>query len=137
MSEKEPKFQTKKIEKNEFPELFNFDQQIEYYDKNPEKITPRFLNNFYLNIGDTWRRKMLIEKKYKRKKIGFTDERQKSITSDIKANQTYNQFFSELDSVLKDLRIEFEGIPEQDDPNLIPVYLELRRRGYSHYDLVQ
>jgi len=132
MSEKEPS-QTK-AEEYELPDRLNFDQQIEYFDKYPERITPRGLNNFCYRFDKFFRKYVKMDLLIR--DTDLDEETANSIMSEKKLEQTGREFYEALDKAAKDLGVEFKEPPQQDDPRLIPIYLELRKQGYTHYDLV-
>lgn len=126
------------------PDPNDFNLCIEFFDKHPELMTPPHLNNFHMNMPGSSRRgdhKSAKERRMTLKETEttseFGDPRSLPLFSERRASQTDDQFYAEIDEVLAHLGINFSETPPAGDPRLVPVYLELKRRGYRYYDLVR
>lgn len=136
----------------------------EYYEKNPESVTARELNNFFFNLPGGFYRTSTEAKNLHKifgdrltegyRKEGKSNEEIKEILqqdySSIKLSQTIGDFYAAVDrairecgmseSDIEDLVQEAQkrAIPlEEVCEQILPIYKKLREWGYSHRELIQ
>jgi hypothetical protein len=128
-------------EEEGLPDPFDLSKCIEFFDKYPERIIPEHLNNFWLKIPSASKPNLPRSKEYERMTmreiLQESGPRYLRHYSEKRAGQTYGEFDREVGDVLASLGLDFsnETLHSQ-DPRLVPIYLELRKRGYGHYDLI-
>lgn len=110
-------------------------QQAEYFDAHPEDITPDYLNNFRLWLpGSAYID--FIEAHLDDPQSGPGDKH-----SDLWMHQTRREFIGTvartvagMPDIMNAIR---SGVKDAElNARIIPLYLALRKLGYSHYDLV-
>ncbi|MFH1457170.1 MAG: hypothetical protein ABIF17_03625 [Patescibacteria group bacterium] len=125
----------------------NILKHIAYFDKHPEQISGEYLVNFLNYIPGSLTRKQFTNYNLIDNKPNIEDE----YHSDLRKNQTLREFYTIIEDTIKECNLDLKGIELENsvitnnlDPKkielankLIPVYLKLRKMGYSHYDLVQ
>jgi hypothetical protein len=99
-------------------------EQMAYFDAHPEAIQPGYLNNFRAWIPGGWRVEDMEAS------LLDTLPTPSPNHTELWSRQTPHQFIDSVAETIRELHI--------DDPqkSLIQLYLALRAKGYSHYDLV-
>ncbi len=99
-------------------------EQAVYFDAHPEAIQSEYLNNFRAWMPDGWRVKDMEASWFDAMPVPNSNH------TELWNGQTPHQFVDSVAETIRELHI--------DDPqkSLIPIYLALRKKGYSHYDLV-
>ena len=110
-------------------------EQADYFDAHPEQITPAHLNNFRLWLpGSSYL--AFIDKHMDIPRSGSADHH-----SGTWLHQTPRQFahaVQEALATMSDIQEAIrEGLTGKDlNARLVPLYLAMRKLGYTHYDLV-
>lgn len=138
-------------------------EQAIFFNENPKEITSNYLENFLFHTPGGQFREMsklvgTLEKTLADvylERNGKLPENLEILHSNKRLNSTYNYFYRDIDNSIIDKKLAIEDISKLnsrffedeyktkrqeiiDELNLklIPVYLDLRKKGYSHYDLV-
>jgi len=143
------------IAEEPLPDKLNYQAQIDFFNVHPERATPGHLNNWSENMPGGENRNINFENKDALKQtLGEHEITDVALYSAMRLNQTTVAFFSTIDRQLDDLGInlrelerQFEIINTSPEGSLIiqarrkieeltiPVYLALRKLGYTHFDL--
>lgn len=147
------------VSKNILPEP----QTNDFCNKNPDKVNPTDLNNFWTKaIPEGFLRKdynikgadgiSLMKKTGQENYQASRDELLSNGFSEKRLDQVNEDFFAGIDQCMKETKIDVDGISRLYSEylnsadrekallplheKLIPLYYALRKQGYSHYDLV-
>lgn len=134
------------------------------FDIHPELITGSYLNNFFHKFPGGYMRKNELHPE--RMKLLYRDYLQNSRISSVLSGQTPEYFYGKFDEIISIRGLSCEDLERklaqlslplprfgdsafmqavkdkeelrlQLNPKVIPVYLDLRKLGYNHYDLVR
>lgn len=112
------------MEKTEWKSGMSLSEEMAYFDAHPEQITEKNLNNFRAWVPGGWRAR---------------DVDSTWLNTLPTPNPLHTALFNEH-TPQQFIAVVLETIHELDvtdsKTSLVPLYLALRAKGYSHYDLV-
>jgi len=132
----------------------------EYSKKYPNAAMAKYLNNFFFRLPDSrfdnngyYRRVYTVEIRKKSfreltedfaKKHGLYFARESSKHSELYLNQSPEEFYATVDSLIEDCGLNLETIQQMHEGTntmtvlndyAFPVYIKLREMGYTHMEL--